>query len=94
MNGKEIPVSYYYLQLRLWEESIRKNQRGKLNKSYATGYLGEVANIEKRLRVIIMKELEDFGLIKTSGKFYITIKPIKLDKDTLINKWYRKVGLF
>lgn len=84
-----IPMSMYLeIQQKLWE----KSQHGVMNRGHATNYLGQIANVPKNLRPIIIKELGMLGFIQVK-KFSIVVKKPK-DHEDLIKKLERRVGLY
>jgi len=81
-------VFYYYIHSRIWE---RVKGRETL-KSDLRGFLAEW-RIPKKLRPLIIKELDLLGLIKNGKRHMVEInKPVFEEEE--INKYYKKLKIF
>jgi len=56
--------------------------------------LGKHFLIPKNIRIVVIKEMEQRGLVKQKNKENIKILDCDLDINKDINFWYQKMGIF
>ena len=56
--------------------------------------LGKHFLIPKNIRIIVIKEMENRGLVKQESKEDIKILDCNLDIENNTNEWFQKVGIF
>jgi len=56
--------------------------------------LGKHFLIPKNIRIVVIKEMENRGLVKQETKEEIKILDCNLDIENDTNKWFQKVGIF
>ena len=86
---KEIPFIFYlYLHSKVCEVT-----KGDLiSKKYLTYYISKY-RIPKKLRILIVKELELLGLIEEKDKRVLQLKPSCFNEENC-NKYYEKLGVY
>jgi len=89
VGKKEIGLLYYCLQVKLLENSKQR----LISKKYACFILANQLHIQKTLRYIILKEMENFGLIKTINRQIIEVNELSEDLDD-ISGISKRVGMF
>ena len=56
--------------------------------------LGRVYHIPKKLRVVVIKEMEELKMITEGRKGIIHILPMITDPEKDANKFYEELGIF
>jgi len=89
---KELNIGLLYISL----HNLLKKKTGinrYISKKDFYTILGKHFLIPKNIRIIVLKEMEQRGLIKQETKNDIKILDCDLDVGN-INEWYQKVGIF
>jgi hypothetical protein len=89
MNGNKIHCIFYlYLHSKLYEGMPSKEVSIKEMKKWLFQW-----KIPKKIRPLILKELEVLGLIKINGRYFVEMNKPEFDEEKL-NKYYEKMGLY
>ena len=89
-NGLNICVFYLCVHKRVYE---KVGLSGIISKKNFHRMLGEVYHIPKVLRIIIIKEMVKFKMLKEIDNKNIRVLPIILDPELETNCFYEKAGL-
>jgi len=93
MEKKELNIGLLYISL---HSLLRKRvgiNRYISRKDFYT-ILGKHFLIPKNIRIIVIKEMEERGLVKQETKEDIKILDCDLDVENNTNQWFQKVGIF
>ena len=93
MEKKELNIGLLYISL---HSLLRKRvgiNRYISRKDFYT-ILGKHFLIPKNIRIVVIKEMENRGLVKQETKEEIKILDCNLDIENDTNKWFQKVGIF
>ena len=89
MKEKEIPhIFYLYLHSKLYERSLTREASIKDIKKFLFQW-----KIPKKLRTLIIKEMEILGLLTIDNRYYIQFNKPKFNEDDC-NKYYEELGIF
>lgn len=90
---KKLDIGLLYISLHnLLRKKIGVNRY--ISKKDFYTILGKHFLIPKNIRIVVIKEMENRGLVKQETKENIKILDCDLDMKSNINNWYQKVGIF
>ena len=92
-NKKELNIGLLYISLHsLLRRRVGVNRYISRKDFYTI--LGKHFLIPKNIRIVVIKEMENRGLVKQGTNEEIKILDCDLNIDKDINSWYQKVGIF
>jgi len=93
MEKKELSIGLLYISLHnLLRKRIGVNRYISRKDFYTI--LGKHFLIPKNIRIVVIKEMEERGLVKQEDRNNIKILDCNLDIENDISSWYQKVGIF